>query len=118
MDGGYAKREDIEQLATAQPPCLVYAPPPELKTHAGRAVAPPAHESAAVQEWRERMKTEAARQTYKERAATAECVNAQARNRGLQQFVVRGLAKVRNVALLFALAHNLARMAALLGGMG
>jgi transposase len=118
VDGGYVKRADIEQLATAQPPCRVYAPPPELKTHDGREVKPPSHESAAVKEWRERMKTAAAQQIYKERAATAECVNAQARNRGFQQFVVRGLTKVRNVALLFAWAHTSARMTALLGRMG
>lgn len=117
VDGGYAKREDIEQLAAAQPPCTVYAPPPELKTHDGREVQPPTDESAAVKEWRERMKTETAQQIYKERASTAECVNAQARNRGLQQFVVRGLGKVRNVVLLFALAHNLVRMAILLDRM-
>ncbi|MFO0315328.1 MAG: transposase, partial [bacterium] len=47
------------------------------------------------------------------RAATAECVNAQARNRGLQQFLVRGVKKVTCVMLLFALAHNLMRMVAL-----
>jgi len=118
VDGGYAKREDIEQLATAQPPCTVYAPPPKLKTHDGRDVAPPADESVAVKEWRERMRTEAAQRIYKERASTAECVNAQAHNRGLQQFVVRGLTKVRNVALLFAVAHNIARTVALLSGIG
>lgn len=117
-DGGYAKREDIEQLAAAQPPCTVYAPPPELKTRDGRTIAPPANESAAVKEWRERMKTEPAQEIYRERASTAECVNAQARNRGLQQFVVRGLKKVLSVVLLFALAHNIVRMVALLGGIG
>jgi transposase len=118
VDGAYAKREDIEHLAAAQPPCTVYAPPPELKTHAGRVIEPPAEESAVVKEWRARMKTEAAQEIYKERASTAECVNAQARNRGLQQFVVRGLKKVKSVVLLFVLAHNLVRMAALLGGLG
>ena len=118
VDGGYAKREDIEQLATARPPCTVYAPPPKLKTHDGRAIAPPEDESAAVKEWRERMGTDAAQQIYKERASTAECVNAQARNRGLQQFAVRGLGNVRSVVLLFALAHNIARTVALLGGIG
>ena len=45
---------------------------------------------------------------YADRAATAECVNAQARNRGLRQFVVRGLAKVTAVATWFAVAHNVA----------
>lgn len=50
---------------------------------------------------------------YKQRAATAECVNAQARNRGLLRMPVRGLAKVRSVVGLFVLAHNLMRMAVL-----
>jgi IS5 family transposase len=53
------------------------------------------------------MDTDEARELYKERAATAECINAQARNRGLQRLPVRGLVKVKAVALLFALAHNL-----------
>ena len=59
------------------------------------------------------MATEAAQVIYKERAATAECVNAQARNRGLHQLVVRGRQKVYAVLLWFALAHNLLRGAAL-----
>ena len=33
-----------------------------------------------------------------------------ARNRGLIRLPVRGLAKVKNVVLLFALAHNVMRM--------
>jgi len=45
---------------------------------------------------------------YKVRAATIECVNAQARvQHGLTQLRVRGLTKVRCVALWVALAHNL-----------
>ena len=60
------------------------------------------------------MGTEAAKTRYKDRAATAECINAQARNRGLQRLPVRGLDKVKGVATLFALAHNLMRMIALL----
>jgi hypothetical protein len=54
-----------------------------------------------------------AREIYKQRAATAECVNAQARNRGLLRMPVRGLPKVRSVVGLFVLAHNLLRTAAL-----
>ena len=64
-------------------------------------------DSPAVGDWRERMDTDEARELYKKRAATAECINAQARNRGLQQLPVRGLVKVKAVARLFALAHNL-----------
>ena len=59
------------------------------------------------------MASDEAKELYKRRAATVECVNAQARNRGLQRMPVRGLQKVRCVALLFALAHNLMRTLAL-----
>jgi hypothetical protein len=38
-------------------------------------------DSPAVAEWRRRMATAQAAEIYKQRAATAECVNAQARNR-------------------------------------
>jgi hypothetical protein len=55
------------------------------------------------------MGSEAAKEIYKQRAATAECVNAIARGRGLTQFLVRGLNKVKAVALWYALAHNLMR---------
>jgi hypothetical protein len=59
------------------------------------------------------MATDAAQASYKARAATAECVNAQARNRGLQQLLVRGVRKVPAGLLWFALAHNLRRGVAL-----
>lgn len=57
--------------------------------------------------------TDEAKDIDKRRAAMAECVNSQSRNRGLQQFKVRGLAKVKCVMLIFALAHNLMRMVSL-----
>ena len=59
------------------------------------------------------MGTPEAKAIYEERASTAECVNAIARNRGLRQFLVRGLPKVRTVLLWFAIAHNLMRAVAL-----
>ena len=59
------------------------------------------------------MATDEAKEIYKDRASTAECVNAIARNRGLQQFRVRGLRKVRVVLLWYVLAHNLIRAATL-----
>ena len=59
------------------------------------------------------MGTASAKQKYKDRAATAECVNAQARNRGLGQLRVRGRKKARSVMLLYALAHNVMRSLAL-----
>ncbi|MDX6752558.1 transposase [Geminicoccaceae bacterium 1502E] len=53
------------------------------------------------------MGTQAARAIYKERAATAERTNAQARNRCRQRRLVRSKAKVKVVHLWFALAHNM-----------
>ena len=66
-------------------------------------------DSLAIAQWRSRMKTVRAKHNYRQRAATAECVNAQARIRDLVRFLVRGLQKVRAAALWYALAHNLKR---------
>jgi hypothetical protein len=88
------------------------------KDDQGHEVAQDEHEpkpgdSPAVAAWRRRMAGDEAKALYKQRAATAEGVNARARNRGLQRLPVRGLKKVRCVALLFAPAHNLMRALAL-----
>ncbi len=123
VDGGFPAHDQIDAVAAQT---RVIAPVPEPKVtkdndvKAGTQAAPQPtpklavnpyerkpKDSSAVGDWRERMATDEAKTLYKERAATAECVNAQARNRGLQQLPVRGLPKVKSVALLFALAHNL-----------
>jgi hypothetical protein len=70
-------------------------------------------DSPAVSAWRARMATEAARRIYRERASTAECVNALARNRGLRAFPVRGRRRARAVLVWYALAHNLLRAVSL-----
>ena len=54
------------------------------------------------------MTTDAAKAIYKERAATFECVDAQAPDRGLTRFVVRGVEKVRAAAHWHALAYRMA----------
>lgn len=111
-DGGFSTKHDIEALNDPEQGYQVFAPVKE--EHQQRAkgqdpFAPRRGESPRLTEWRVRMGTDEAKAIYKERAATAECVNALARNRGLQQFRVRGQAKVRTVALWFALAHNVRR---------
>jgi len=133
VDGGFPAHEQIDAVAGKTE---LYAPVPKNKSpkvkdkaqgesdsdaqaNPPEPVAPPSEfepkpgDSEAVAKWRQRMNSDAAREIYKERAATAECVNAQARNRGLQRMPVRGLAKVKCVVRLFVLAHNLLRMAAL-----
>ena len=114
VDGGFANKADIERAASAEFGTVVYAPVPEPKKNKDRDRYQPLDgESAAVVQWRQRMGTAEGKEIYKDRASTAECVNAIARNRGLRQFLVRGLKKVRAVVLWFALAHNLVRAAAL-----
>ena len=103
-DGGFAAHQDIE--AAQQQGCAAYVPVPKPKDPQQDRYAPHPGDSAAVVQWRARMATAAAQAIYKERAATAECVNAQARNRGLVRLAVRGLRKVKAIALWFAVAHN------------
>lgn len=110
VDGGYPKHEQLDAVADRT---TVYAPVPQPKNKAHDEHAPKATDSPAVASWRQRMADAEAQAIYKHRAATAECVNAQARNRGLVRLPVRGLAKVKCVATWFALAHNLMRMVTL-----
>jgi transposase len=107
-DGGFASLSDIEAAEAAPRGATVYAPVPKPKdAERGRHEPLPA-DGPSVAAWRQRMGTEEAKEICKQRAATAECVNAQARNRGLYRLLVRGLQKVKAVALWFAVAHNLA----------
>ena len=113
IDGGFATREDITELERAE--ITVYAPTRAPRTTtSGRSQAEPRpDDTAEVAAWRARMETEDAKQVYKERAATAECVNAHLRRYGLQQLLVRGPGKVLSVLLLVAIAHDILRWIAL-----
>lgn len=113
VDGGFASTKAIDRLAESAPGCTVYGPVQKPKDPTRDPHQPREGDSSIVAEWRRRMATEAAKAIYKLRGQTAECVNAIARNRGLYQFLVRGLRKARAVALWFALAHNVNRSAAL-----
>jgi transposase len=112
-DGGFAKHEDIDSVSAPDVGCTVYVPVPQPKDPKNDRYAPHPKDSPAVAAWRQRMRTAEAQAIYRERAATAECVNALARNRGLRQFLVRGLAKVKAIALWYAVAHNLLRAVSL-----
>lgn len=117
VDGGFPAHEQIDAVADKTE---VYAPVPEpraKKDEQGNQIEqdkdkhqPKPDDSEAVAQWRQRMGTPEAQAIYRQRAATAECVNAQARNRGLLRMPVRGLSKVRSVVGLYVLAHNLMRM--------
>lgn len=111
IDGGQATLETIDKLSEAG--TTVYAPTRAPRGGKRRQAEPRPGDSEAVAAWRARMATEEAKAIYKERASTSECVNARARQRGVYQFVVRGLAKVTCVALWLAITHDLMRWIAL-----
>jgi transposase len=110
VDGGYPAHEQLDQAAEHT---VVYAPLPKPKSAITDPYLAKDNDSPAVGAWRKRMGTDEAKELYKERAATAECVNALARQRGLRLLRVRGTGKVRGVLLMYALAHNLMRTLAL-----
>ena len=107
VDGGFVSADEIEKATEAG--CTVYAPVQKPKDASRDPYQPLQGDSPTIAEWRTRMGTTEAKKIYKERAATAECVNALARNRGLRQFPVRGTHKVLAILLWFALVHNMMR---------
>ena len=111
VDGGFAQHDQIDAVSAPERGSTVYAPVPQPRDPKGDRFAPQPGDSTAVAAWRQRMATDQAKAIYKERAATAECINALARGRGLIRVLVRGAAKVKAIALWFALAHNLLRAA-------
>jgi len=105
-DGGFVNLTAINQAT--QQGVTIYAPVPEPRDKDRDRYLPLPTDPPAVAQWRERMGTDVAKERYKERAASVECVNAQVRSqRGVQQVRVRGQAKVKCVALWTAITHNL-----------
>src|SRR6476660_2738126 len=114
-DGGFAALKDIEKASELG--TVVYAPVAKPKDKTRDPYVPLERDSPSVAQWRQRMGTPEAKEIYKQRASTVECVNAQARNRGLRRLLVRGLSKARAVFLWYAIAHNLMRSLSLGAGL-
>jgi transposase len=114
VDGGFAGLRDIEKASELG--ALVFAPVAKPKDKSRDPHVPLPADSPAIATWRQRMGTPEAKEIYKQRASTVECVNALARNRGLQRLLVRGLDKARTILLWFAIAHNLMRTLSLGAG--
>lgn len=107
-DGGFVSKQEI--ISLTQRGVTVYAPVKEEEKKQKKGIdpfAPAPGDAPEVAAWRCRMGQPEAKEIYKHRPEAAEWVNAQARNRGLQQFRVRGLAKVKCVALIYAIVHNM-----------
>lgn len=111
VDGGFSTIEDI--TAVEERGSRVAAP----MTHADRITkrggdphARRAQDTDAMFAFRQRMTTEDSQAILKQRPSIAEFPNAFCRNRGLHQFRVRGLEKVRTVSLWYAITFNFMRM--------
>jgi len=107
MDGGYLVKQEIEKAAEEGTTIYVPPKPPRNKQERGSEHEPMAGESQVLTDWRARMGSEAGKEIYKERAATSETVNADLRrHRNLDRMPVRGLDKIKCIALWAALAYN------------
>jgi aryl carrier-like protein len=110
-DANHAAHDGIRPCAERGVQALIAAPARSRKP------GPNANADPAVQAWRDRMQTEQAKQTYRARAGLCELSNAHLKtHHGVTQLLVRGLDKVRCVALLAGLAANLVQHAASLLG--
>ena len=107
IDGGYLVMEEIERAAESGVALYVPPKPPRDPGKYGDQYASRPRDSQAINDWRQRMGTDAAKDIYKQRASTIETANANLKRHGLAQMTVRGLKKARCVALWCALAYNL-----------
>jgi len=111
VDCGFASKDDITTLEKRN--SKVIAPiygEKEFRKNGKDPHARQRWDSDEMFAFRQRMASEEAKELYKQRPSVAEFPNAECRNRGLHQFRVRGLEKVRTVTLWYALTFNFMRM--------
>jgi transposase len=112
VDGGYLRREDLEQAHQQGVELFVPPKPARKAQNRGHELEAKRGDSAAVRAWKRRMASAEGKEIYKQRAATSETVNADLRSyRGLTQITVRGLHRAKCVALWCALAYNVMHFA-------
>jgi transposase/ribosomal protein L34 len=111
VDGGFSTIEDI--TAVEKKGSRVAAPmthEDRITKRGGDPHARRAHDTPEMFAFRQRMTTDNSKAILKQRPSIAEFPNAECRNRGLQQFRVRSLEKVRTTTLWYAITFNFMRM--------
>jgi transposase len=111
VDGGFATNNEVtkvEQAGTRVIGPMNYRE--RIEERGGDPHARRKGDSDEMFAFRQRMTTEEAKELLKLRPSVAEFPNAECRNRGLGQFRVRGLTKVKASTLWYALTFNLMRM--------
>lgn len=110
-DSAYATKEEVTEVEKQGTKVVSTVPRAEqLKNNNKDPHARQKGDTDEYAEFRARMSEESFQVMYQQRPSIAEFPNADCRNRNLNQFLVRGLDKVKGVALLHALAFNLLRM--------
>jgi hypothetical protein len=110
-DGTAVTQEDLVTLGEKRPALTIYSPPAEERDDVKAETLRKRQwqrqrEPEAVKAWRVRMESDEAAEVYRRRKLT-EHAHARLKNRGFGRVLVDGLAKVRSVCLMHALAHNL-----------
>lgn len=111
VDSAYATKEGVTAVESAGTEVVSTIPRGEVLEKNGKD--PHSRQKGDSDEYanfRARMAQEDYKELYKLRPSIAEFPNADCRNRNLRQFRVRGLVKVKAVALWHALAFNFTRM--------
>ena len=111
VDSAFATRGDVKEVEQSGTEVFstVYGEASMRK----RGAAPFEAQSGDSEEYaafRKRMSKPESQEIYKQRPSIAEYPNAECRNRGCRLLRVRGLEKVKSVALLYASTFNLLRM--------
>ena len=111
VDGGFATKEGVTAVELAGTEVVSTVPRSEqLEKHGKDPHARQKGDTDQYASFRARMAEPEFQELYRWRPSIAEFPNADCRNRNLRQFRVRGLVKVKAVALWHALAFNLMRM--------
>lgn len=106
VDSAYANNNDMQNAENHFPNTTIYSAPTSSQKGVD-PLEPRKKDKPAMVKLRERMKFDDAKKTYSKRGHTAEFANAVAKARGMGEFLVRGITKVTNMALLCAVVHNM-----------
>jgi len=109
LDGGYLHFGSITKAAARGVEFLM--PMHKRGGYKAEVYAPHPKDPPAIAQYRARMAAPDTGEIYKQRAATAETINADFKcKRNLERFLVRGLHKTLTVAVLTALTYNFTRV--------
>lgn len=114
VDAAFATVDDVTQLEQAGTKVISSIHGEERLRRSGKdPFARGRGDTDEYAAFRQRMSQPEYQAIYKQRPSIAEYPNAECRNRGCQRLLVRGLEKVKSVALLYAVTFNLMRMMSL-----